>query len=48
MFQGAPVSLDLLIQLFQSVMFTTDIVMPVEDVPRFVGSRLVMSHEYGH
>lgn len=48
MFLGAPVPLDLLIQMFQAVMFTSDIVMPVEDVPQFVGSRLVMSHEYGH
>lgn len=48
MFLGSPVPLDMLIQMFQAVMFTTDIVMPVEDVPQFVGSRLVMTHEYGH
>jgi hypothetical protein len=48
MFLGAPVALELLTQMFQSVMFSTDIVMPVEDVPQFSGSRLVMSHEYGH
>jgi hypothetical protein len=43
-----PVSALVLAEMFAAVMLTTDIVMPVSNVPQFWNSRLVMSHEYGH